>query len=367
MRAAVLTSIGSPLEIKTVADPVIGTGEVIVDVVAAGVLNYSDQVISGARQHLIELPMILGAGAIGRVRVVGPDSTHLVPGEWVYCDPTVRSRDNSSNPDITLQGWSARGEGGLRLQRHFHDGSWAEQMRVPTENAISIGEMGAIDEADAPKWCSLASLLVPYGGFLSGNLQAGQTVVVSGATGNFGSSAVSVALGMGAGCVIATGRHQSALDELQRRHGCRVRLATMSGDEAVDRQRILDAAPGPIDMVFDILPPEASTTQVRAAITTVRPYGRVVLMGGVNMQGGPGLDVPYVWIMRNCITIHGVWMYPPDAPAALIKLVRAGILNLDHVDVTTFALADVNDAVAHSAANAGPFQKTVLLTGRSSE
>ena len=45
----------------------------------------------------------------------------------------------------------------------------------------------------------------------------------------------------------------------------------------------------------------------------------------------------------------------------------AGLINAMDVDVTTFALADVNDAVAHSAANAGPFQKTVLLTGRSSE
>ena len=34
----------------------------------------------------------------------------------------------------------------------------------------------------------------------------------------------------------------------------------------------------------------------------VRPYGRVVLMGGVGMLGGAGLDLPYPWMMRNCIT-----------------------------------------------------------------
>jgi alcohol dehydrogenase len=34
MRAAVLKAFGTPLDIQTVPDPVLGTGEVIVDVVA---------------------------------------------------------------------------------------------------------------------------------------------------------------------------------------------------------------------------------------------------------------------------------------------------------------------------------------------
>ncbi len=358
MKAAVLTSFGAPLVVEAVPDPVLGTGEVIVDVVAAGVLSYADEVISGKRRHLLDLPVILGSGGVGRVREVGPDATHLAPGDWVYCDPTVRSRDQPSNPDITLQGWSARGDGGLRLQKHFGNGSWAEQVRLPTENAIPIG---AINEADAPAWCALGSCLVPYGGFLAADLRAGETLLVNGATGNFGSAAVAVALAMGAGCVIATGRNQTVLTDLSRRFGERVRTVRTVGDERGDHERMLDAAPGPIDCVLDILPPAATTAQVRAAVTTVRPYGRVVLMGGVNMQGGPGLELPYVWIMRSCITIHGVWMYPPHAPAALVALVRAGLVKLDQATVSTFALDDVDKAVDHAAAHAGPFEKTVLL------
>jgi alcohol dehydrogenase len=38
MRAAVLEAFGSPLSARDVPDPMLGTGEVIVDVVAAGVL-----------------------------------------------------------------------------------------------------------------------------------------------------------------------------------------------------------------------------------------------------------------------------------------------------------------------------------------
>ncbi|MFX9269096.1 alcohol dehydrogenase, partial [Acinetobacter baumannii] len=84
----------------------------------------------------------------------------------------------------------------------------------------------------------------------------------------------------------------------------------LGGNEDDDRERMRRAAPGPIDCVLDLMPPSVTTPTVRAAIMTVRSYGRVVLMGGVGMLGGPGLDLPYPWIMRECISIHGVWMYP---------------------------------------------------------
>src|SRR5436190_14395439 len=292
MKAAVLNAFGSPLAIETVPEPQLGTGEVIVDVAASRVLAYANEVLSGERKYLMELPIVPGPGAIGRIRATGPDATRLRPGDWVYCDPTVRSRDDALSPDIALQGLTGGSEGGMRLQRYYRDGAWAEQIRVPTENAIRIG---AIAEADAARWCALGTLLVPYGGFLAAQLQPGETVLVNGATGSFGSAAVAVALGMGASAVTATGRNQPALADLVRRFGPRVRIVPMRGDEEDDRKRILQAAPGPIDCVLDILPPAASAIQVRTAILAVRPYGRVVLMGGVGMLGGSGLELPYSW------------------------------------------------------------------------
>jgi len=183
MKAAILKTFGSPLAIEAAPDPVLGTGEVIIDVAATRVLSYANEVFSGERKYLLELPVIPGPGGIGQVRPIGPDATHLKVGDWVYCDPTVRSRDDVLSPDITLQAWSARDAGGLRLQRHFRHGSFAEQMMVPTEN---VKRLGLIDEADAAQWCALGTLLVPYGGFLAANLQAGETVLVSGATGRGG-------------------------------------------------------------------------------------------------------------------------------------------------------------------------------------
>ena len=353
MRAAVLKSFGSPLVVENVPEPVLGTGEVIVDVAAAKVLEYAGEVFSGKRNFLLTPPMIPGAGGIGRVRSVGPDATELAVGDWVLCDPTVRSRDNALAPTIVLQGLTAGDERGLRLQKYVHDGSWAERVRVPTENAIAIGP---IELAQAAAWCTLGTYLVPYGGFVASDLQAGETVVVNGATGAFGSAGVAVALAMGAGCVIATGRNQGALDDLGRRFGPRVRSVKMAMDEERDRKRILEAAPGPIDCVLDLLPPVATPAQVRAALLTVRPYGRVVLMGGVREDVG----IPYSWLMRYCVTVRGQWMFSRESIGRLIGLVRAGLLRLEESDITSFKLDNVNEAVAHAAANGGPFKATVI-------
>jgi alcohol dehydrogenase len=357
MKAAVLKSFGSPLAIETLPDPVLGTGEVIVDVVAAGVLPYSKEVFSGERKYVLKLPVAPGVGAIGRVRAVGPDATRLKPSDWVLCDPTVRSRDDALAPDIILQGWTVRSDGGMRLHEHFHHGAFAEQMLVPTENVFSIGE---IDPAAASQWCAVTVLLVPYGGFLAANLQAGETVLISGATGNFGSAAVAVALAMGAGCVVAPGRNQKMLAELADRFGPRVRAVSLSSEEAEDRERMKRAAPGPIDCVLDILSPSAPAKAVRAAAMTVRASGRIVLMGGVGLSGGDDFALPYPWIMRNNITIRGQWMLPREANLRLISMIRSGLIDLDQFDVTSFALDQANEAVAHAAAHGGPFKITAI-------
>ena len=126
--------------------------------------------------------------------------------------------------------------------------------------------------------------------------------------------------------------------------------------DGTDQKRISDTAAGPVDCVLDILPPVADPSWVSAGILTLRPYGRAVLMGGLRSD----LQLPYVWMMRNGITIRGQWMYPRDAIPRMVALVRSGRIAIDQYEVTTFGLDQVNAAVAHAAAHAGPFSKTVI-------
>ncbi|MGY4709294.1 alcohol dehydrogenase catalytic domain-containing protein [Mycolicibacterium sp. CBM1] len=359
MLAAVLEEFGKPLVVKEVDEPRFGTGEVLVEVLATGIAPYAAEVFSGHRRYPLVPPVISGVGGVGRVLAVGPDATRLEPGELVWCDPMVRSRDDVMSPDITLQGWSSSGEGGLRLSQYFHDGPFAQRMAVPTENAVPLGDQ---DPAHVPALAAaLGVLLVPYGGLLAIELRAGETVVVSGATGNFGSAAVAVALAIGAAVVVCPGRNHAALVRLGELFGPRVRPVRLSGDVEADRLAIQRAAPAPIDAVIDLLPPAASTTPVRAAAMAVRPNGRVVLMGGVGMAGGDDLALPYPWLMRNSITLRGQWMYPRAANQHMIAMIRSGVLDIGYQSVTTFELAEVNEAVAYAAAQDGLFSRTALV------
>ena len=131
--------------VEDVADPVLGTGEVIVDMAATNLPSYAAEIFSGERKYLLELPAVPGAGGVGRVRAFGPDATRLAVGDWVYCDCTVHSRDDALSPDITLQGVSARGEGGLKLQKYFH---WGKN-RNAVAAATSDARAAAADAAEA--------------------------------------------------------------------------------------------------------------------------------------------------------------------------------------------------------------------------
>lgn len=59
--------------------------------------------------------------------------------------------------------------------------------------------------SEAARWCALGVLLVPLGGLLKADLQAGETLLVSGATGNFGSAAVAIAIALGARVIAPAG------------------------------------------------------------------------------------------------------------------------------------------------------------------
>ena len=78
-------------------------------------------------------------------------------------------------------------------------------------------------------------------------------------------------------------------------------------------------------------------------------------MGGVRED----LALPYSWLMRYCVTVRGQWMYARESIGRLVALVRAGVLPLD-ARVTTFGLAQVNEAIVHAAAHAAPFEATVI-------
>ena len=304
----------------------------------------SPRVVARAHGGIAEDPVADAAGVAS-----GPTAT-----------APCRSRDDARTPDITLQGGlSARGDGGTAPAAALLHGPFGEQMLIPTENGDPRSARSTPRTPDAGCGARTAPGAVRrlprggVGGRRDGPTSAAQRVARA-------ARAVHVALAMGAGCVVAPGRNEKVLEDLVRRFGPRVRPVRLTGDEDEDGERMRRAAPGPIDCVLDLLPPGAGPTPVRTAAMTVREFGRVVLMGGVGMQGGEDLHLPYPWLMRNSITVRGRWMYPAEAVARLIALVRCRpAWDLSRVRRCGIrALDEANEAVAHAAAEGGAFRTT---------
>jgi len=82
MRAMVLPRPGAPLELRSVAEPEPGPGQVVLEVHACGVCRTDLHIVDG-ELTLPTLPLVLGHQIVGSVRRVGRGVTELAPGQRV--------------------------------------------------------------------------------------------------------------------------------------------------------------------------------------------------------------------------------------------------------------------------------------------
>ncbi|KAF2809736.1 NAD(P)-binding protein [Mytilinidion resinicola] len=326
-------------------------------------MAYLPDVYNGARAYAYATPLVTGTAAIGRVVALGPDAVVLKPHDLVYVDAVVRGRDDPGA--IILMG-IAEGmtEGSRKLMRgEWRDATFAEYAKVPLENVHVLDEArlcGSPAEGglgygtEQLGW--MLQALVPYGGLRSIGVQAGETVIVAPATGGFGSAAVVVALAMGAR-VIAMGRNGEALEGLKRELGGRVETVRMTGDVGEEMAALKRF--GKIDAFFDISPPEAKgSTHFKAAVLSLRPEGRVSLMGGF-LEDVP---IPHRFVMRFDITLRGKWMYSRADNVAFLSLLNTGVLDVRSIVKVrgTFKLEEWEKAF-EAAAGAGRLGELVMF------
>ncbi len=110
MRVAGITALGEPVEIFEVDElPPPAEGEVLIDVVAAGIGNWDDLVRLGSWQVGGPAPMALGTSAAGTVAAVGSGVAELRVGDDVMTHP-------------------------LPLRRH---GTWASRLLAPAASVAA--------------------------------------------------------------------------------------------------------------------------------------------------------------------------------------------------------------------------------------
>src|SRR5580765_6975066 len=100
MRAAGITARGEPVEILEVGEPATpAAGEVLIDVVAAGIGNWDELVRIGSWQIGGPAPMALGTEAAGTVAATGSGVAELREGDEVMTHPLPLRRHGT---------WAAR-------------------------------------------------------------------------------------------------------------------------------------------------------------------------------------------------------------------------------------------------------------------
>lgn len=352
MRAAVLLERKPQLEVQDIADPVLTPGSAIVKVLAAPILPYLGEVMSGEMPYPLVLPIIPGTSGIGVVEEVGSDASNIKKGDLVFCDSCIRARDEAIGPQTILQGlFCPDGQ----LSDVYRHGTLADKVLTPLENIYVIPKsLGT----DAAKLTCINQQLVPYGGLLAGNFGPGQTLLMLGGTGHFGSCAIGVALAMGARRVVVPGRNMQRLAPIIDKFGDRVVAVPLTENEDENIAAFKNAADGPIDLVLELLGATAPQTLLRAALLSLRSNGTGVIMSGRN----DNLDFPFTPLMTKALTIKGNFMYPRTAVISLLSLMEAGLIDVNWFEVNgKFNLEDIDKGIKHAKETAEAFKLTVVV------
>ena len=352
-RAWSLPAIGAPLRIERFPAPTPHPAGVLVRIESAMVLSYTAKVLDGSIAYATPpLPFTPGTNAIGVVRAVGAEVSHVAPGERVFLSPHLVADAPGDAPPQILIGLTAMGgsrfsgvaDGSRRLQEIWRDGVFAELAHWP---ASCVTPLRGLDSIPSERLIALAKLVVPYGGLLRAGVRPGQVVAINGASGYYGSAGVMAALAMGASKVVAIGRGRDALAQLALALGPRVAPAALTGtDVEADVAAIQTAAGGGVDLALDMLGQASSTATTLATLRSLRRGGRLVLMGSADAP----LELSFGDMLGNDWEVVGNFMYPKTAPASLATLAASGLLDLAPIRLQRFAFSRLPAAIAAASA-----------------
>jgi len=238
MRALVCKEYGPPesLLIEEIDDPIAGDGQILIEVAAAGI-NFPDVLsIAGKYQVKTPTPFVPGNEAAGTVLSVGAGVTRYAVGDQVI----VNSK------------------GGAFAEKVVADQNFT--MHLPDGLGFELG----------------AGFTVTYGTSYhalkqSAELEAGETILVLGAAGGVGISAVEIAKSMGARVIAAASSDEKL--EFARESGAD-ELINYSTQDLKDTVRELTGGDG-VDVVYDPVGGELADAAFRALAW----HGRYLVIG----------------------------------------------------------------------------------------
>lgn len=339
MKAWMLDQPGHPLALRDVPQPTPRRGALLVAVEAVPLLSYTRQYVEGKLPYgYPPAPFSPGTNGIGRVLAIGEGVYGYRVGQRVALSPYWVADEALREPAQALLGLTAISPDSPAMLADFPHGTLREAAEFP---ASTVFALDGLDEVPSARLAVLGKLVVPFGGLRRGRLSAGETVVVNGAAGAFGSAAVLDALALGASRVVAVGRRAAALAPLAELGGGRVVTVALGGDIARDSEAIRAAAGGAADLAFDMVGHATDPNATLAALRSLRRNGRMVLMGSMEVE----LPITYQEMLINNWELMGHFMYSGADYRALIALVQSGQLPLGAIGVERYGFDALEAAI----------------------
>ncbi len=263
MRAVVCKEFGPPekLVVEDVEDPVPGEGEVLMDVRAAALTFPDTLVIEDRYQFKATPPFILGNEAAGVVAAVGPGVTDFAVGDDVI---------------------------GGRLT-----GAFAERLALPAASLRPLTR--GLDYAQATGF-GYAYGTSYYALEYCGHLKKGETLLVLGAAGSVGLSAVEIGKLMGARVIAAASSPEKL--ELCRQRGADETIDYSTEDLKARAKELTDGQG--VDVVYDAVGGDLA----EAALRSTAWRGRFLVIGFT--AGIPKVPLNLA-LLKGCSIVGVFW------------------------------------------------------------
>lgn len=303
--AVVLHTPGQPPEVRTVPQPV--GGELTIRVAAA---------------PIVPLDLLCASGT----SYFGVPATPYVPGVQGVGHVLRGSLPGGTPVWFATTAGMAPGDGSMRAIA-----TAAERDVVPLSDGADLAHVAAAGLSAVAAWMALT---------WRGGLVEGEQVLVLGAGGVVGQSAVQLARAAGARRVVAVAREGAGAARAERARPDALVTLGAGDDVTALAQRISAACHGPLDLVLD----PVYGLPAAAAARALRPRGRLVNLGGSAGESSP-LDSST--LRSRSLQILGYTnneLTPDQRREALLRVVQeivAGRLLVDHERVP---LRDATDA-----------------------
>lgn len=285
MKAIYIAEPGGPevLEVREVDAPVPGHGEVLIDVVAAG-LNRAD-----VQQRRGFYPPPPGASEIPGLEVSG--------------------RIAGFGPGVT-KAFSV----GDKVVALLAGGGYAEKVAVPAEQVLRIPDgVDLVTAASLPEVAATVySNLV-----MTAQLQAGETVLIHGATGGIGTMAIQMAKALGAKVATTAGSDEK-VGTAKAFLGADIAI-NYKEEDFPDSLRRQNGGKG-ADVILDVV----GAKYLAKNIDALADYGRLVVIG---LQGGAKgeLDLGQLLRKRAAVVATALRPRPVAEKGAIMSAVRESV------------------------------------------